>query len=965
MRTKHLLYTMALASVFAACTQDEFVTEGGNSNPLEGRKSLGKITLVEAEGPSTRWTVDNFNTFSPEVGDGFSYLLVDEPLKELAGQHDYPIDDYKLVDHIHTNYVFKFNGTGWDNEANLVEGNYLLVGPAQNVQSRKPVEVTLPAEQTLTLGADGKVDPLSALEEYNESKYPVYIGHRFLSEGSKANNKLPRRNFIFAFPEITVKNSAVAETPGAPRVAKVVLKRTKGENNNTFIVNAPINNMKAAELLTNEWFAQAGTDDKDQYVVGAWEARMNEYLGVRENDDDRLKQASNNAKVNAEEIPATATYEIKDRVKGAKAWKTFKYNGGLYGKTSELLGTPTSTTQYIVINMPGNGVELRAGESFKFNAVIPADTYVMSPDDEDLTIYAVLSNGDVYKKIMDSRSEVSIYPGKRYPDQDYSGMTVKPAVGTNGLPGRGEYFTIDIYEGATDGVSKYEKCDPSEVGELGVVGAVKSTEDLIAIINANSSTRVLNITVEGKNVVYNEKVNSEVANTECQKINILGHIKIDGGEKGLTISNKVSFEDAAIDKGAIVFNSTTATLGTVLVSKNATFELRNAAQVEDKSTANIYNVGTLKLYTDKFAKVYNYAALDVYTNLLEKETAIHNGYEECGDQSEIISDPINLIPEVTVKAESKEIYGQYQIRGELNYPIVVERLNKDVAGFLKLIEDVRIVKVEGDNTKNGSITNNGVIGKNGWKKTLTVANGFDGATLINEKDGVIWNKVIIEGASHKLTDLPVDAKLYKAAAQVTNNGTMQDAQIDGLLTMGADSRLEGTLSMTAGYNGEIDNTAKGTIVNDPSTQGIVVFANIPGMNLTSAEAIAATSADFKAYTATTRVTVARLTDAVVMGNNIDDNEIGFRHAEAGLITELEFAEGSSLTIGEGEFKTNLRVTVSYENIQWTGRTRDASKFALNGENNSKKKFVKIVNNQATAVEGNVVFNNCEEIADLK
>ena len=711
--------------------------------------------------------------------------------------------------------------------------------------------------------------------------------------------------------------------------------------------------------LFNEWFAKAGTDDKDQYVVGAWEAHMNEYLGVRVNEGDRLKQSSNNAKVNAEEVPATATYEIKDRTVGAEAWKTFKYNGGLYGKTSDLLGTPTSTTQYIVINMPGNGVDLRAGESFKFNAVIPADTYVMSPNDEDLTIYAVLSNGDVYKKIMDSRSEVSIYPGKRYPDQDYSGMTVKPAVGTNGLPGRGEYFTIDIYEGATDGVSTYQKCDPSEVGELGVVGAVKSTEDLIAMINANSSTRVLNITVEGKNVVYNKAVNDAVANTECQMINILGHIKVDGGENGLTISNKVSFEDAAIDNGAVVFNSTTATLGTVLVSKNATFELRNAA-----AAAGIYNVGTLKLYTNKFTNVYNYAALDVYANLLDKEEAIHNGYEECGDQSEIISDPINLTPKVTVKAESKDVYGQYQISGELNYPIVVERLNKDAAGYLKLSDDVTIVKVEGDNEKNGSITNNGVIGQNGYSKTLTVANGFDGATLINEKDGVIWNKVIIAGASHKLTELPVDAKLYKAAAQVTNNGTMKDAQIDGLLTMGADSRLEGTLTMTTGYNGEIDNTAKGTIVSDPSTQDIVVFANIPGMNLTSAEAIAATSAEFKEYTATTRVTVARLTGAVVMGNNIADNEIGFRNAEAGLITELEFAKGSSLRIGEGTFKTNLKVTVSYENIEWTGRTEDASKFALNG-GRDKKQFVKFEENKAKAVDGNVVFNNCKKVSDLE
>ena len=948
MRTKHLLYTMALAGTFAACMQDEFVTEG-ESNPLEGRKSLGKITLVEGETPATRWTVDNWNTFNPEVGDGFSYLLVDDPLTGLAGQHDYPIDNYALVSHIHTNYVFKYNGEGWDNEANLVEGNYLLVGPAQDVQNRKPVEITLPAEQTLSLGADGKVDPLSALKEYNESKYPVYIGHRFLSEGGEANDKLPRRNFIFAFPEITVKNSAVAETPGAPRVTKVVLKRTKGQNGNTFIVNAPIDNEKAATLLTNEWFAKAGADDKDQYVVGAWEARMNEYLGVRENKGDRLKQESNNAKVNAEKIPATATYEIKDRAVRSEAWKTFKYNGGLYGKTSDLLGTPTSTTQYIVINMPGNGVDLRAGESFKFNAVIPADTYVMSPKDEDLTIYAVLSNGDVYKKIMSSRSEVNIYPGKRYPDQDYSGMTVKPAEGTNGLPGRGEYFTIDIYDGATDGVSEYKKCDASEIGELGVVGAVKSTADLIAMINANSSTRVLNITVEGKDVVYNKAVNDAVANTDCQQINILGHVKVDGGDQALTISDKVSFEDVAIDKGAVVFDSKTAKLGMVLVGKDASFELRDAAEA-----AKIYNVGTLKLYTYEFTNVYNYAALDVYNDMTaDGAGVIENGYNECGDQSEIISAPINLIPSVTVKAvkEGNEVKtGTYELKGNLDYGITVESLDKDNKATLKLSKNVTIVK-------DGSIKNNGIIEGTG---ELTVARGL-GETLTNNVNGVINSKVIIEGANYLLSDISAGKDIpadYKAAAQVTNNGILNNVKVDGKLIMkSANSRINGEIEAETQTEGEIDNTAKGVIVEDPAA-GVKVYAVFNGMDWTTHETRTAEKDKINGYQ-NYKVNLIRLTGEVKIGDGdtrftkidiYDDNGIA-----------LEFAAGSSLSMGFGTLTSNLDITVSAPDIQWNGKTSEDSKFILEG---NVKKGLYLDYETGEVAEGYVDFNNCAEVSEL-
>ena len=961
MRTKHLLYTMALASVFAACTQDEFVTEGGSINPLEGRKSLGKITLVEAESPSTRWTVDNWNTFNPEAGDGFSYLLVDEPRQGLDGQHEYPIDNYELVNHIHTNYVFKYNGTKWDSEANLVEGNYLLVGPAQDVQNRKPVEIKLPAKQNLALGEDGKVDPLSIIKEFNESGYPILIGHRFLSEGGDNNNALPKRYNIFAYPEITVKNSERNDEL-TPVVTKVILKRNSA--NNPFIINAPLDNVKAARLLTNESFKRATENDKNQIVVGEWEAYMNKTLGMGELtvDQDDKKEAEN-----TQEIPANVTeeYDITmlqaDGKKGLL--KTYKYNNGLKGFTKNLLaGKPTSTSQYIVIEMPGNGVEVPRGTEFTFNAVIPADRYVMGTRGEDLEIFAVLSTGEVYKKIMKSNSTVEMYPGKRYPDQDYTGMEVKGVVG--------EYFTIDVNEGGSDGVSSYEKCDPSEIADLGSVNAVKTTEDLIAVIKNTSSTQKLNVTVEGSKVVYNEAVNNAVANTSCQIINILGHIKIEGSkDKALTISDKVSFEDAVIEKYTVVFDSETATLGTVLVGKDATFELKNAGMIDtnnddtpDAYSAEIHNAGTLKLHCADFADVYNYETLEVYTDV--SSASITNSKHACSDKQEIISAVVNLTPSVDLKVVDKGdgtyTTGQYEINEtELDYPIVVEGLKKDDENSkAKLILGANVEIV-----KDGSIVNDGVIKSNG-EKTLTVGNGL-GETLTNGVNGVIESKVIIEGASHKLNELPVDAKLYKAAAQVTNNGTMMDAQIDGLLTMGADSRLEGTLTMTTGYNGEIDNTAKGTIVNDPSTMGIVVFANIPGMNLTSAEAIAATSADFKAYTATTRVTVARLTGAVVMGNNIAKDEIGFRSTEAGLITELEFAEGSSLTIGEGTFKTNLTVTVSYENIEWTGRTSDASKFTLNGKNNGKKKFVKFENNQAKAVDGNVVFKNCQKVSSLE
>ena len=948
MRTKHLLYTMALASVFAACTQDEFVTEGGNSNPLEGRKSLGKITLVEPEAASTRWAVEDWYKITPEIGDGFSYLLVDDPLTGLAGQHEYPIDNYVLVDRIHTNYVFKLGAQGWTNDANLVEGNYLLVGPAQNVQNRKPVEVTLPAEQNLTVGTDGKVDPLSIIKEFNKSGYPIYIGHRFLSEGSKYNNVLPARYHIFAYPEITVKNSAPAGATEVPRVVKVVLKSE--DETKPFVINAPLDNENAAKVLTNESFEAAGIDTKDQYVVGAWEGYMNDTLGINKKDLMVEQKFDKTQKVNQQPIPADATYEVTDRKTGMK-WSTFKYNKGLGGSTSDLLAEqPTSVSPYIVINMPGEGVDLKAQESFKFNAIIPAGSYDMT---EDLIIYAVLSNGDVWKKKVNSNNkEININPGKRYPQEDYNGTEVRAE--------KGLYFTIDVYN-VSDGVSEYEKVDASQLPGIGDADAVMTTEELVAALAEKSSTTTKNITIGGKNVVYDQRAEDALANNNAQIVNILGHIKIEGGEKeALTINSKVSFADAVINKGTVVFNSTTATLGTVLVGKDATLELRDAGfgidsdnnGTLDAYSAEIHNAGTLKLYSTDFAKVYNYETLEVYTDVTKAEITTED--HACSDNQHIISAAVNLTPSVNVKyqvlADDTFVPGVYKVNeANLDYPIVVESLDKTNVAKLVLGKNVTIVK-------NGKIENNGKISSDN-SETLTVQNGL-GETLTNGVNGDIESEVIIEGASHTIAQLPVDEELYKAAAQVTNNGKMNKVQVDGQLILGAGSSIEGAVTQINGDMGYIDNTNMG-VIRGTVTGNVEIYAIFPGLDLSTPTAVQAAQDKINGYTESYKVAVARLTGAVTIGNNDVTLNAG------STIKQLDFAKDSSLEIGDAVFTTSgITMAVSYENVQWNGNSAGTSKFNWSGMPAKKKEYVDIEDGKYVKKTGYVKHNNCKDNTGL-
>ena len=917
MRTKHLLYTMALAGTFAACMQEEFVTVD-SADALAGRKSIGKITFTEA--PSTRWAVEDWDEIKQEDGDAFSLMLVDVPREGLDGQHVYPIDNYQLINKLQTNFIFRKGANGWGSDAELVEGNYLYVAPAQEGKlDRNTVEITLPTEQNLSLGADGKLDPLSALKDFVAKKYPFYIGHRFLSEDGSIN--LPDMQHIFAYPEITVKNTD-RDGKYTPVLTKVIIKQEKAED--AFVINAPLQADEAAKLLTNEYFehAEGDTDsEKDKVVVGEWAGHMSEYFGVIRVDD--YKQVWENEKVNSQEIPDTEDFAAYD-LKG-NARKTYMYNKGLYGATSELLGNPKSKSQYIVINMPGDGIALEYGNEIKFNAVIPAATYKMTRQQngtgntviEGLTIYAVLENGEGYRKVVGADNEnyvVDMYPGKRYPAQDYTNLEVK---GEAGL-----YFTVDLHDGATDGMNVYEKVDAASI--IGGVGAIDSTEDLIAAIKAHTSTERLNLTVEGRNVVYNEEVNKAVANTDCQSINIQGNIKVEGEEDAAknawTINPKVTIEDAVIEKGKVAANENS--LKQVFVAKNAELTLNDVTGKTKNAT--IYNAGILTLNTADFADVKNYGKLKVGTDLSEA-TNIEVLYAACGEGGEIISPSIDLKPSVEVLAG-----GTYAISGELDYPITVNawtKANKSDAGVLKLSGDASIVKViekfgNKEVEKIGNIINNGKVSGN---YGLTVDAGL---TMTVGTDAEVGKntKVIIEGASHKLADMTDGVTDYKPAAQVINNGTLNDVEVNGLLVMGnANARVDGTVSYTAenADEGEIDNTAKGVIAKDIPEE-VVVFATINEINL---DDHANTVKALKDYTTSTRkVTVFRLTGELKRVQSMENGEaVKLTNAHVGdAVTAIEFMPGSSITLGEVTVESEINFVARATDVPVNGRTEGTS-----------------------------------------
>lgn len=938
MRTKHLLYTMALAGIFAACTQDEFETVNG-ADALTGRKSIGQVTFTEA--PSTRWAVESWDKIAPEADDAFSLMLVDNPRTGLDGMHLYPIDNYELIEKAQTNYIFRRGNSGWTNDAELVEGNYLYVAPAQEGKlDRNTVEINLPTEQNLSLGEDGKIDPLSAIKDFVAKDYPFYIGHRFLSEGGSVS--LPNMQSIFAYPEITITQTDAYRDEVAV-VKKVIIKQENTDD--AFVINAPLNPRKAAELLTNEFFADREKTDvsKDKVVIGEWAGHANKYFGV----DEEIAQVYKNDWINAEKIADDATFEAHNL--DGQVLDTYLYNNGLYGSTSELLGTPQSKSQYIVINMPGDGVALKYGESIKFNAVIPAATYELTKDgsSKGLTIYAVLDNNEAYKKVVTSTSPsnvIDMYPGKRYPNQDYTGLNLNS--------GAGKYFTVDLCE-KTDGTNKYIRTTEAEIGG---VGTINTTEDLIAAIQAHTSAEPLYLTIEGRNVVYNKAVNDAVTNKQSQQVTIQGHIKVQA-EEGTTLNlySRVLIEDATIAEGGKIVASEN-NLKKVVVAPKAELELTDVDGVNNKQ-AEITNAGTLTLSTADYERVISYGVLKANCDLTTVPVEVE--YLDCVDNAEIISPAIDLDPSVEIMAGAK-----FAVAGDLNFPITIDaKTSQKSAGELVLNANTKVVKevveINGKEIeKEGSITNNGVISKNtntdaqltiAAGRTMTVGNGAEVKSVLN-----------IEGASHtlrELTSTSVDPADYIPAATVTNNGTLNRVYLAGKLVMGKDSRVKNNIRNLDNVAGEVDNTAKGTLEGEIS-DAIKVYAQFDGLMLDN-DNRANTRAMLKPYAAYYKVNTIKVTGAVVIGDIAKGDHL--MKEQVGDVT-LEFAEGSSLEMGYGTFKSNLNMTVTAKDIQWNGRTVDDSQFDFGTAKQTAELYLtKNKEGDYIAEKGNVKCNNCKNV----
>ena len=133
---------MALPLLFAACSQEELVSD--NSNSLTGRKTVQNV-VINTDVPATRMQFGN--DYEWVAGDQFGACLMDEFIPSNDGNW---WNDFTLVDYIQTNYPFtRQESANWTSEAVMQEGNYFFYFPYNYNMGgkRTPIRLTVPTEQ--------------------------------------------------------------------------------------------------------------------------------------------------------------------------------------------------------------------------------------------------------------------------------------------------------------------------------------------------------------------------------------------------------------------------------------------------------------------------------------------------------------------------------------------------------------------------------------------------------------------------------------------------------------------------------------------------------------------------------------------------------------------------------------------------------------------------------------------------
>lgn len=236
MKVKYLLTALALPAMFAACSQEDIVTDVQNQQTELLGKVAGDVDFILA--PQSRLTWDADNKVAWETEDGFSMFWVGN----LNGVADDELDGK-------SNALYKKNGDKFTSQSIVYEGNHIIVYPADYAHlSDKAIEVSVGALQydSIALGkrsvwtTDSLLTIMSPVEDEDDIEPGVIYAGGY-GEAVPATLQALSSNLVMNLHFAMGNATSVT-------VKKVVLK----SNNNVFSVNGKLAAVAKAATKYNQ-----------------------------------------------------------------------------------------------------------------------------------------------------------------------------------------------------------------------------------------------------------------------------------------------------------------------------------------------------------------------------------------------------------------------------------------------------------------------------------------------------------------------------------------------------------------------------------------------------------------------------------------------------------------------------------------------------------------------------------------
>lgn len=566
MKTKHLLIALALPSLFAACTAEEF--ENGNDTvALKNRTPLGDITLDFGGNADTRLGLgdNSFYAFNWVDGDDLGASLIDTRNgTDISGADADHITGYNLTTTPQTNYRYEYNAGKWTSNAAMVEGNYVFYMPYVENTNREATMAVLPTTQTLEKrtieGKDAYTTYNNVLSQAKENGNIMAVAYKFLTAQGENNDGNKSINIAFkqlyATPMFTISNYA-QDKDG--KLTDLTIKKIELslKSNAKFTVKSPL---KYTSSASNTAYTEANGTNKS--IV----AQLNENL---KEDDETVKVGPWVNQKEANNVVPRATSDLLD--------DTYREEDATNAKITINLAEP---------------VTVKKAESFSFYAVIPGGDYSVN------NLIVTLTTTDNLSASVEMPA-VKINPGKRYAIEGYN---------ADGTLGTGADALFNVIT---------EKLTESTIDGIPVATQAELLQTLATAQKDDNGTIDMKI-IPAEGVVLDNQIIAMLTSkkTDIKSVTFNGDMVVNGLTNITAVP--VTINGKAILKGTVSADlvSDIAAANKILIEKDITIDAAAKATLKGTAKAAIINNGELTVATALTAtKVTNNKTLNLAADL--------------------------------------------------------------------------------------------------------------------------------------------------------------------------------------------------------------------------------------------------------------------------------------------------------------------------------------------------------------